>query len=104
VDPATSYRIVTNTFLADGGDSFSVFTQGMNRVGGGEDLVAFTEYFDENSPSLCTTTGSPASKPWRRCEPDVVGNDCHPRDGALSSAIGLLALSRAIGPTPSTVP
>jgi hypothetical protein len=22
----------------------------MNRVGGGEDLVAFTEYLDENSP------------------------------------------------------
>ncbi len=50
LDPATSYRIVTNNFLADGGDSFTVFTQGMNRVGGGEDLVAFTEYLDENSP------------------------------------------------------
>jgi 5'-nucleotidase len=50
LDPATSYRIVTNSFLADGGDSFTVFTQGMNRVGGGEDLVAFTEYLDENSP------------------------------------------------------
>jgi 5'-nucleotidase len=50
VDPATSYRIVTNSFLADGGDSFTVFTQGTNRVGGGEDLVALTEYLDENSP------------------------------------------------------
>jgi 5'-nucleotidase len=50
LDPATSYRIVTNSFLADGGDSFTVFTQGMNRLGGGEDLVAFTEYLDENSP------------------------------------------------------
>jgi len=50
LDPATSYRIVTNSFLADGGDSFTVFTQGMNRLGGGEDLVAFTEYLDEHSP------------------------------------------------------
>jgi 5'-nucleotidase len=50
LDPATSYRIVTNNFLADGGDSFTVFTQGTNRVGGGEDLVALTEYLDENSP------------------------------------------------------
>ena len=50
LDPATSYRIVTNSFLAGGGDSFTVFTQGMNRLGGGEDLVAFTEYLDENSP------------------------------------------------------
>ena len=44
------YRIVTNSFLADGGDSFTVFTQGTNRVGGGDDLVAFTEYLGENSP------------------------------------------------------
>jgi 5'-nucleotidase len=50
LDPAASYRIVTNSFLADGGDSFTAFTQGTNRIGGGEDLVAFTEYLGENSP------------------------------------------------------
>jgi 2',3'-cyclic-nucleotide 2'-phosphodiesterase (5'-nucleotidase family) len=50
LDPAASYRIVTNNFLADGGDSFTVFTQGTNRIGGGDDLVAFTEYLRENSP------------------------------------------------------
>ena len=50
LDPAASYRIVTNSFLADGGDSFTVFTEGTNRVGGGEDLVAFTEYLDVNRP------------------------------------------------------
>jgi 2',3'-cyclic-nucleotide 2'-phosphodiesterase (5'-nucleotidase family) len=50
LDPATRYRIVTNSFLADGGDSFTVFRDGTNRIGGGDDLVAFTEYLDENSP------------------------------------------------------
>jgi 5'-nucleotidase len=50
LDPAATYRIVTNSFLADGGDSFTVFTQGTNRIGGGEDLVAFTEYLEVNSP------------------------------------------------------
>ena len=50
LDPAASYRIVTNSFLADGGDSFTVFQAGTNRIGGGEDLVAFTEYLDVNSP------------------------------------------------------
>jgi 2',3'-cyclic-nucleotide 2'-phosphodiesterase (5'-nucleotidase family) len=50
LEPATSYRIVTNSFLADGGDSFTVFTEGTNRIGGGEDLVAFTEYLDLNRP------------------------------------------------------
>jgi 2',3'-cyclic-nucleotide 2'-phosphodiesterase (5'-nucleotidase family) len=48
--PTSTYRIVTNNFLADGGDSFTVFTEGTNRVGGGDDLVAFTEYLGENSP------------------------------------------------------
>jgi 5'-nucleotidase len=48
--PTATYRIVTNNFLADGGDSFTVFTEGTNRVGGGDDLVAFTEYLGENSP------------------------------------------------------
>ena len=50
LDPGTTYRIVTNSFLADGGDSFTVFTEGTNRIGGGEDLVAFTEYLDVNRP------------------------------------------------------
>jgi 2',3'-cyclic-nucleotide 2'-phosphodiesterase (5'-nucleotidase family) len=50
LDPAATYRIVTNSFLADGGDLFTVFTQGTNRIGGGDDLVAFTEYLDANSP------------------------------------------------------
>ena len=50
LEPATAYRIVTNNFLADGGDSFTVFTEGTNRIGGGDDLVAFTEYLDPNSP------------------------------------------------------
>ncbi len=50
LDPAATYRIVTNSFLADGGDSFKVFTEGTNRIGGGDDLVAFTDYLDANSP------------------------------------------------------
>ena len=50
LDPTATYRIVTNGFLADGGDSFTVFTEGTNRVGEVEDLVAFTEYLGENSP------------------------------------------------------
>ncbi|HSU36993.1 MAG TPA: bifunctional metallophosphatase/5'-nucleotidase [Propionibacteriaceae bacterium] len=50
LDPGASYRIVTNSFLADGGDSFSVFTEGTNRSGGGDDLVALIDYLGANSP------------------------------------------------------
>lgn len=50
LDPTATYRITTNNFLADGGDEFTVFTEGTNRLGGGEDLEAFTSYLGENSP------------------------------------------------------
>ncbi|HEY5978590.1 MAG TPA: bifunctional metallophosphatase/5'-nucleotidase [Microlunatus sp.] len=44
VAPGITYRIVTNSFLADGGDAFTVFREGTNRVGGGDDLAALTDY------------------------------------------------------------
>jgi 2',3'-cyclic-nucleotide 2'-phosphodiesterase (5'-nucleotidase family) len=50
LDPAATYRIVTNNFLADGGDAFTVFREGTNRVGGGDDLAALLAYLAANSP------------------------------------------------------
>ena len=44
VDPAVSYRITVNNFLADGGDGFTQLTAGTNRVLGIDDLQALTEY------------------------------------------------------------
>jgi 5'-nucleotidase len=39
-----------NSFLADGGDGFSVLTQGTNRVVGGLDIDGFADYLTEVSP------------------------------------------------------
>ena len=50
LSPTQTYRIVTNNFLADGGDEFTVFREGTNRIGGGDDLEAFTDYLGANSP------------------------------------------------------
>jgi 2',3'-cyclic-nucleotide 2'-phosphodiesterase (5'-nucleotidase family) len=50
IDPAASYRVTINSFLADGGDSFLVFKQGTNRTGGGVDLDEFVAYLAANSP------------------------------------------------------
>jgi 5'-nucleotidase len=50
VNPAASYRVTMNSFLADGGDGFSVFTQCTNPLGGEVDLDAAVRYFMENSP------------------------------------------------------
>jgi 2',3'-cyclic-nucleotide 2'-phosphodiesterase (5'-nucleotidase family) len=50
IDPLTTYRVTVNSFMADGGDSFTVLTQGTNRLGGGDDLVALTTYLGANQP------------------------------------------------------
>jgi 5'-nucleotidase len=50
VDPAASYRVTVNNFLAAGGDSFTALTQGTNVTGGPIDLDAFTAYLTANSP------------------------------------------------------
>ncbi len=50
VDPAASYRITVNSFLADGGDNFAVLKLGTNRLGGAVDTDALEAYFVAHSP------------------------------------------------------
>jgi 5'-nucleotidase len=45
IDPAKTYRVAMNEFLAGGGDGFSVFKEGQNKLVGGSDLDALTAYF-----------------------------------------------------------
>lgn len=49
VDPMTNYRVTVNSFLADGGDNFTVLTQGTSRLGGAQDLDALEAYFHARS-------------------------------------------------------
>ncbi|MCA0143406.1 bifunctional UDP-sugar hydrolase/5'-nucleotidase [Blastococcus sp. LR1] len=54
VDPAASYRVTVNNFLADGGDRFSLFATGTNRtdvVSPEDDLAALIEYLDPEVPT-----------------------------------------------------
>jgi 5'-nucleotidase len=50
VDPNGSYRVTVNSFLAEGGDNFTLLNQGTNRLGGAVDLDALVDYFAANSP------------------------------------------------------
>ncbi len=50
IDPAASYRISTNNFLADGGDGCTIFTEGTSRLAGIIDLDALVNYFGAHSP------------------------------------------------------
>ncbi len=50
LNPALTYRIVCNSFLSDGGDSFSVFASGTDKYIGGLDIDALVNYLNVNDP------------------------------------------------------
>ncbi|MEW2397882.1 bifunctional metallophosphatase/5'-nucleotidase [Streptomyces sp. NPDC046862] len=49
IDPAATYRVATNSFLAGGGDGFPTLGQGANDVVGADDLAALEKYLLANS-------------------------------------------------------
>jgi len=63
VDPATSYRVAANNFIADGGDSYTALVNGAPRTGGKVDLDALIDYFTANpnvgAPPAARSTPTP---------------------------------------------
>ncbi|MET9495791.1 5'-nucleotidase C-terminal domain-containing protein [Streptomyces sp. NPDC006552] len=49
IDPAATYRVAMNSFLAGGGDGFTALGQGKNPLVGADDLKAFNDYLTANS-------------------------------------------------------
>jgi len=47
LSPTTGYRVTMNSFLASGGDGFTVFNQCTNALGGEIDLDALVRYFQQ---------------------------------------------------------
>ena len=50
IDPNATYKVSTLSFLAEGGDAFTAFTEGTNLVGGPEDLANLVAYIQQHSP------------------------------------------------------
>ncbi|AQZ63994.1 5'-nucleotidase [[Actinomadura] parvosata subsp. kistnae] len=57
IDPAASYRVTANSFIATGGDSFSVLTEGTERVEKVRDIEAFESYIRAKSPLQAPALG-----------------------------------------------
>jgi 5'-nucleotidase len=49
LDPAATYRVAVNSFLAGGGDGFPTLAEGTNPVVGGDDMAALEAYLGEVS-------------------------------------------------------
>ena len=57
IDPAATYRVVTNSFLAAGGDNFRTLAEGTDRRDTGrDDLSVLVAHFRANSPITPDTT------------------------------------------------
>jgi 5'-nucleotidase len=50
IDPAREYRVTVNSFLAPGGDGFTVLAEATDRLGGALDLDALEDYLIANRP------------------------------------------------------
>ncbi len=72
IDPAGSYRVTVNSFLASGGDNFTTLGQGTDRTTTGDnDLTMLVNYFAANTPITPDTTprstvgdGAPEVPAW----------------------------------------
>lgn len=49
IDPAATYRVASNSFLAGGGDGFPTLGEGANELVGADDLTALEQYLTANS-------------------------------------------------------
>lgn len=58
IDPAATYRVASNSFLAGGGDGFPTLNEGANELVGGDDLAALEQYLTANS-----SAGDPIEPP-----------------------------------------
>ena len=62
LDPAASYRVTVNNFLAGGGDGFSVLSSGTDPFIGGVDIDAFVAYLTAHSSPAAPLTPPPANR------------------------------------------
>jgi 2',3'-cyclic-nucleotide 2'-phosphodiesterase (5'-nucleotidase family) len=90
IDPAATYRVTSNSFLASGGDNFTTLGKGTDRVTTGDnDLTLLTNYLAKYSP----ITADPA--PRAAVGPDCTQTVTGAYRGALTVKSGLVCLSGA---------
>jgi 5'-nucleotidase len=56
LEDGTTYRVVANSFLSDGGDSFPTFKDGQDKLIGGLDIDSLRTYLEANNPTAIPAT------------------------------------------------
>ncbi|HEX5598027.1 MAG TPA: ExeM/NucH family extracellular endonuclease [Micromonosporaceae bacterium] len=93
LDPAATYRLTVNSFLASGGDNFTTLAGGTDRVTTGDnDLTMLVAYFAANSPVTADTQSrSAVGRPGPQCTTTITGR----HNGSLTVSEGLTCIEDA---------
>ena len=59
---ATTYRVVANSFLSDGGDNFTTFKSATSKLIGGLDIDSLRIYLQAHDPYTVTATDEGRTK------------------------------------------
>ncbi|MFC7613243.1 5'-nucleotidase C-terminal domain-containing protein [Actinokineospora soli] len=98
IDPAATYRVTVNSFLASGGDNFRTLAGGTNpATTGNNDLTMLVDYFAANSP--ITADPAPRSSigvPAPVCDKTITGTHVGPL--VVSSGLTCLDGATVVGP------
>ncbi len=100
LDPAASYRVVTNSFLAFGGDNFTTLGRGSDRRDTGlDDLSVLVRHFQANSPVTPDTTDRavPGRAPSTPTGPGTTPPPATPGGPPVPQAPAAAALTRLAG-------
>jgi 5'-nucleotidase len=101
LDPAGTYRVTVNSFLASGGDNFTALAGGTDRrTTGDNDLTMLVSYFAANSPVTADPRPrSEVGRPAPQCTTTITGRYNRP----LTVYSGLTCLDQATVSGPVTV-
>jgi 5'-nucleotidase len=101
IDPAATYRVTVNSFLAAGGDNFTTLGQGTNPATTGDnDLTMLTAYIGTHSPITADTAPrSSVGRPGPTCDTTITGM----RFGPVTASSGLTCVDGATILGPVTV-
>ncbi|WP_085067190.1 bifunctional metallophosphatase/5'-nucleotidase [Catenuloplanes japonicus] len=90
INPAATYRVTSNSFLASGGDNFTTLGQGTDRITTGDnDLTMLTNYIGKFSP--VTADQAPRAAVGPDCTQTITGS----YRGALTVKAGLVCVTGA---------
>lgn len=113
IDPAGTYRVVVNSFLAAGGDNFFELAKGTNKTDTGKiDLQSMVDYFAANKvaspdyvqrgigidPATPNAVGQPLTVAVSSLD---MSNPAEPKAGTATATLGGVSIgSTAVDPTP----